>query len=113
MWENSEPVIAMISAPVTDAHTIAEKLVSLRLAACAQVLQGISSYYRWKGNIEKDEESLIIVKTVRQNEQAIRDFLKEVHPYEVPEFVLFPITGGNPDYIAWLRAETLPPASST
>ena len=94
--------IAFIAAPVDVAETIARALVQSRYAACAQVTSEVTSIYWWKERIEEAREKLIILKTEESNVDAIRELLKKLHPYEVPELVFFPITAGNPDYVSWL-----------
>ncbi len=94
--------IAIVAAPGDAAGAIARAIVESKLAACAQVTPDVTSLYWWKGRIEEARESLIILKTERSRMDSIRELLKSVHPYEVPELLFFPIAAGNPDYLAWL-----------
>ncbi|MBN2737542.1 MAG: divalent-cation tolerance protein CutA [Spirochaetales bacterium] len=98
-------VMGTLSAPQEKAHFIAQGLVEKRLCACAQVNGPISSIYWWKDQIEKDSEALIFIKTLASKEKEINQFLLEHHPYAVPEFILFPIIGGNDKYLEWMLKE--------
>jgi periplasmic divalent cation tolerance protein len=86
------------------ADRIAAALVEDRLAACAQVLPGLSSVYRWQGRVERSEELLLIVKTTHPEECILR--LEALHPYEVPEAVILEVTGGSEAYLNWAAAVT-------
>ena len=94
--------IALIAAPVDVAETIARAIVKSRCAACAQVTAEVTSVYWWKGSMEEAQERLIILKTEASFISTIRKILKELHPYEVPELIFFPVTAGSPDYLGWL-----------
>jgi len=87
------------------AAMIADRVVESRLAACAQVLP-IRSTYRWKGEIERADELLIVMKTKAALAADLSSFVRELHPYEVPELVVLPVLGGDSDYLAWVDAET-------
>jgi periplasmic divalent cation tolerance protein len=87
------------------AERIAVELVDLRLAACAQVSGPIASTYRWQGKIENAEEWLCTAKTRRGLLPAIREVLKRLHPYELPELVATPIVDGSEDYLKWLAEQ--------
>ena len=94
--------VAIMAAPGDQAETIARAIVDLRLAACAQVTAEVTSIYWWKGRREEAREKLIILKTEKSFVGRIRDRLKNLHPYDVPELIFLPVTAGNPDYMAWL-----------
>ncbi|HUI73182.1 MAG TPA: divalent-cation tolerance protein CutA [Spirochaetia bacterium] len=98
--------IAIIAAPGDNAEGIARAIVGRRLAACAQVTGEVASVYWWKGQVEEAKERLIILKTEKSLVSSIRDELRSLHPYEVPELVFLPITAGNPEYMTWL-SETI------
>jgi periplasmic divalent cation tolerance protein len=88
-----------------DAETLAQKLIERRLAACVNVVPGVRSFYRWKGNIEKDGELLLMIKTARGLVEQLRLELERLHPYELPEMIVTPIVDGSPNYLAWLDQE--------
>ena len=88
-----------------DAEKIAEELVENKLAACVQIFP-VSSIYRWKGRIDRSREYLCIIKSKRGLYKKIEETIKEIHPYEVPEIISFPISSGSKDYLEWLAEET-------
>jgi periplasmic divalent cation tolerance protein len=100
--------MAVISSPIEAAEMIAARIVESRLAACAQVLQPVTSIYWWQGSIHRENERLIFLKTTGDLLPAIRELLSEIHPYEVPELVFLPIQWGSSDYLSWL-AENIEP----
>jgi periplasmic divalent cation tolerance protein len=77
-------------------------LVEAGLAACANVLPGMQSVYRWEGRIEDSAEAVMIVKTRADLEAAARDAIVAAHPYACPCVVTLPVAGGHPPYLAWL-----------
>lgn len=91
-----------------DAERVARALVERRLAACVNVVAGVVSVYRWKGEVCRDEERLLVIKTRADRLEALREALVELHPYEVPELVSLPITGGHAPYLAWLDESVAP-----
>lgn len=89
-----------------DAERIARTLVERRLAACVNVIPEVVSIYRWKGSVERDEESMLVIKTRAERFEELRAALVSLHPYEVPELVALPVEGGHPPYLAWLDDST-------
>lgn len=85
-----------------DAERIARALVEGRLAACVNIVPGLTSVYRWKGAVETDAETLLVIKTRGERVEELRSALVGLHPYEVPELIVLPIQGGHPPYLAWL-----------
>ncbi len=88
-----------------DALRIGSAVVEARLAACVNVLPAIRSIYRWKGEIEQADEVLMLIKTTQDGFRALRDRIKELHPYETPEIVAVPIVDGLADYLGWIREQ--------
>jgi periplasmic divalent cation tolerance protein len=84
------------------ADRLARALVERRLAACVNVVPGVVSHYRWQGELQRDEERLLVIKTRAERIEALRDALRELHPYELPELVAFEISAGSPEYLKWL-----------
>jgi len=87
-----------------DATRIAGSLVERGLAACVNVVPGVTSVYRWKGEIARDKEWLMVVKTTEARFEELREVLVALHPYEVPEVVALPITRGHSPYLDWIAA---------
>jgi len=85
-----------------DAQAIADALVERRLAACVQTIGPITSTYRWQGEIERAEEWLCLIKSRRDLYDALEAAILEMHPYDVPEILVTPVTGGSESYLDWL-----------
>lgn len=88
------------------ARSIALALVDDRLAACGNVVPGLTSIYRWMGSIETDAEVLLLLKTTVDRLPELSDRLAELHPYEVPELLAIEIPAGAPGYLRWVVEET-------
>lgn len=102
-------VIAYITAEsVEQAERIGRTLVGERLAACSNILPGMRSIYRWKGAVETAEETVLIAKTRESLAEALTARVKELHSYEVPCVVIWPVTAGLPDFLRWIDDETSP-----
>jgi periplasmic divalent cation tolerance protein len=86
------------------AETLAHGLVSERLAGCVNILPGISSVYSWQGNIETGKEYLLLIKTDTNVLPELEIYLRNKHPYELPEIIAIPIREGSSDYLQWLSA---------
>ncbi|XP_015686851.1 protein CutA isoform X1 [Protobothrops mucrosquamatus] len=100
---------AFVTCPnETVAKDLARALVEQRLAACVNVLPGVTSIYRWKGAVEEDAEVLLMIKTRSSRVSALAEYVRSVHPYEVAEVIALPIQQGNPPYLRWVE-ETVPP----
>lgn len=89
------------------ATLLAEALVEQRLAACVNVLSPCVSIYRWKGKIESAGEVPVLIKTRKQQYDRVEQLIKMMHPYELPEVIVVPITGGLPAYLQWIADTTL------
>lgn len=98
----SEYVLAITTCPEGEAESIAYSLVEGKSCAYANIIKSITSIYHWKGNIETDTECLILMKTERNLTDRLFDSIKQVHSYEVPEFVVIPIVNGSDDYLSWI-----------
>jgi len=100
--------VVLCTVPPRDAHRIAEALVEERLAACVNVLPALTSYYRWEGKMQQDEESLLLIKTTSDAYGRLERRLKELHPYSVPEILALPVREGSEDYLRWVLREVSP-----
>lgn len=85
-----------------EAQKIAQALVERQLAACVNVVGPIQSVYRWKGAVEQAEEWLLVVKTTDAAFPRVRDAIRELHSYELPECVALKIEEGSAEYLAWI-----------
>ncbi len=103
----SEISIVLVTAgSAEEAAAIGRTLIEERLAACANIVPRIRSIYRWKGKIYDEQELLIIIKTRTSLFEAVQKRVKELHSYEVPEIISFPVALGLPQYLEWVQAET-------
>jgi periplasmic divalent cation tolerance protein len=103
----SEPLVVLTTvARAEDAESIAREMVERRLAACVNVLPAVTSVYRWQGEVTREAEHLLLMKTQRDRFEALRERLVEIHPYETPEVVALPVVAGHPAYLRWI-AESL------
>jgi periplasmic divalent cation tolerance protein len=98
-------VIFIITAAGEEAHTIANRLLQDRKAACVNILPGVSSLFWWNGKIDAAEESLLVAKTTASHIDDVVRLVKELHSYDVPEVIALPIVGGNRDYLEWIDSE--------
>ena len=85
-----------------EALAIAKKLLNEKLIACANIIEGVSSLFWWKGKVDKARETLVIIKTARKNFNKIKRRIKRLHSYEVPEIVALPIASGENSYLKWI-----------
>jgi periplasmic divalent cation tolerance protein len=97
------PVLILVTAGGrNDAERIAEGLVEARLAACCSVIPTVHSFYYWDGQLKREHEALLLVKTVESRGQAVQDYVRANHTYELPEIIQVTIDGGLPPYLEWL-----------
>jgi periplasmic divalent cation tolerance protein len=84
------------------ARRISNQLVAAKFAACANVLPGVESIYRWKGKIETANETLVFFKLSEDRQAAFQEKLRSLHPYEVPEIVFVSVASGLTEYLRWV-----------
>jgi periplasmic divalent cation tolerance protein len=87
-----------------DAARVVRALVEERLIACGNLLPGARSLYVWKGQVHDERETIVLMKTRKQDWAALMSRLSELHPYDTPECVAVRIAAGAPKYMAWLEA---------
>lgn len=92
------------------AQDTARLLVERRLVACANILPGMISIYRWADELEQAEEVAVLLKTTAARAEAVVAEVRAFHPYEQPAILILPVRGGDPGYLAWIAAETAPDA---
>ena len=106
---DDEVVIVLLTGPSgKELHGMATRLVEERLAACVNILPGVTSVYRWQGGIEQGSEALGIVKTSRSLVERLRARVLEMHPYDVPEVLVIETTGGSRAYLDWVLDSVSP-----
>lgn len=89
----------------TEALSISRQLLEEKLIACANVLEGMTSLYRWEGKIVEDKESILIAKSTASQINKLCERVKDLHSYDIPCVVSLPILAGNPDYLRWIGEE--------
>src|SRR4051812_1466676 len=100
-------VVALSTFPTPQkAEEVARMLVTERLAACANLVPGVRSIYRWQDEIQEDGETLAILKTTRARLPEMKARLVALHPYEVAEVIVLQVDGGHAPYLAWVAAQT-------
>ena len=107
---------ATLSAAVATSEVMVRERATLervaeRLAACVNRIPGIASTYRWKGQIQHDTESLLVIKTTRDRFEAVRERILALHQYELPEVLAVDIAAGHAPYLDWIAAQSAPDAS--
>ncbi len=88
------------------AKQLAAQLVELRLAACVNIVERVHSIYRWKGQMESADEVLMVIKTAAERIPTLKETIAQLHPYELPEFIVLEVADGSQQYLAWLLAES-------
>lgn len=88
------------------AGKLARTLVELRLAACVNVLSPCQSFYRWQDDVQEDGEVPLIIKTTAELYPALETYLRQQHPYALPEIVALEVVQGLPEYLTWVAAST-------
>ena len=103
----TDVVLVLTTVPVGDrGDAIARALVDERLAACVNVHAPMTSFYRWRGAVERDVERQVVIKTTRDKVAAVQMRLSGLHTYELPEFVVLSVTDGSAAYLDWVKDET-------
>ena len=99
---NERLVVLSTVANASDAERISRALVEQGLAACVNLVPGVVSIYRWQGEVQKEQEFLLVIKTRAEAFERLRAALVALHPYEVPELVAWPIAAGHEPYLSWI-----------
>jgi periplasmic divalent cation tolerance protein len=96
-------IVYVTTGKMTEARKIARALVEKRLAACVNVIPKVTSVYRWKDELQTDEEFLLIIKTRRARFDELRKCIETLHSYEIPEVIATPIVDGSANYLNWIE----------
>ena len=94
--------VGLCTCPPDKAEQIARELVRRRACACVNVIPGLTSVYEWKGAVEQDAESLLVIKTRADRFADLEAAVAELHPYEVFELIALPVERGNAAYLGWI-----------
>lgn len=95
--------VVLTTIPEATAEPLVRKLVEERLVACGNILPASVSVYRWRGEVERAAESLVVLKTTAAAVPRLIERVPELHPYEVPEVLVLPVTGGLDAYLDWIE----------
>ena len=90
-----------------EADKLAAALVESRLVACVNISSSVTSVYHWKGDVCKDEEFMLFMKTEKALYREVEEEIKQLHPYELPEIIAIPIESGSKEYLSWISENTL------
>lgn len=107
MTQSEKSTLILTTCPDrTTGESIARLLVTEGSAACINLIDNIHSIYRWKDGIESEQETLLIIKTVKHRYREIEETIREMHPYEVPEIIALDIEQGEESYLQWISQST-------
>ena len=100
------PVLILVTAGGRDdAERIGEALVVEHLAACCSVVPTVHSFYFWDGQLRREHEALLIIKTLESQTLAVKEYIRTHHTYDMPEILQVPIEGGSSPYLSWLEQQ--------
>jgi periplasmic divalent cation tolerance protein len=102
----ADQIIVLITCPPDQSEKLAQTLVEERLAGCVNIINAVKSIYLWQGKLCNDSEELLVVKSTRSAWDKLKERVKQLHSYEVPEIVFFPLEDGYKPYMDWLSAAT-------
>ncbi|MFH0702230.1 MAG: divalent-cation tolerance protein CutA [bacterium] len=99
-------VILTLTPNFEEARKIARSLVENNLAACVNIVQNVTSVYRWKEEIQEDSEFLLFIKTQKTLFDKVKQSIRDLHSYELPEIIMLPIENGQKNFLSWIEQET-------
>jgi periplasmic divalent cation tolerance protein len=99
-------LVFVTASDLKEARSIAQVVVKTKRAACVNIVPFVTSFFRWKGKVQKSREALLIMKTTRAQYSGLEKAVCAIHSYEVPEIVSIQIERGLPQYMGWVRHET-------
>ena len=95
-------VVLVTCSNSIEAERISKELLKKKLVACVNIISSVRSFFIWKGKIEKESESLLIIKTRKEKIEALIQLIKKIHSYSIPEMITLPIVEGNEEYLEWI-----------
>ena len=98
--------LVIVTIPKDEAKKTARELVENKLAACVNIVGEVESIFFWQEEVQDDKESLLLIKSTASRFEAIKEFVLENHPYELPEVISFDLSGCSEDYAKWVVNET-------
>jgi periplasmic divalent cation tolerance protein len=110
MDENDKAVLIYSTFPSPEAaETVGGALVDRALAACVNILPGMTSVYMWQGQRHRDAETVMVIKTRAQIADTVVAEARRMHPYTNPAFIVLPVSGGSADFLRWIEEQTATP----
>ena len=100
-------IVLSTASSADEARKIALHLVENQLAACVNIVPHIESIYRWQGKVESNREWLLLIKTTAERFPAVRDAVRKLHSYELPECIAIAIDDGSPEYLQWVGSSRI------
>ncbi len=95
--------VVLVTAPnAAEAERIAQKVVQKGLAACVNIVPKLLSIYRWEGNVERDTETLLVIKSTKEALPKLKKRIKKMHSYKVPEILVLKVDEGDREYLEWI-----------
>ncbi len=105
LQKRSSVIVVLVTCPTRAvARRIASQLVRRHLAACVNVIPGLTSVFRWEGKMESAREVLLVIKTTNRQFEPLRRAILQLHPYKVPEIIALPVIAGHRPYLKWVAA---------
>ena len=104
-------LIGLVTCPPDHADALARALVEAGHAACVNVVPKVNSVYRWKGEVRRDDESLLVIKTALEHFDALKQAVLKLHPYELPEVIAVSVQRGHQPYLDWVLDSVSPKTS--
>ncbi len=95
-------VVQTTTSSSADAESLAQTIIEHSQGACVQIVGPMTSVYQWQGNVQKEEEFLVSIKTTSQVFSSLAELIRQHHPYDVPEIIAIPIVDGSSDYLEWV-----------
>ena len=105
MDESQKVVVLITTDSPESARSLAEQLVASRKAACVNIVPRVDSVFRWEGNTDSEQETLLFVKSKLSALPGLVDLVRQLHTYDVPEIIALPIIGGYDAYLGWVDSE--------
>jgi len=107
MPENNKPILIYSTFPSkADAVSLGNLLVERALAACVNILPGMTSIYMWEGSLECGDEVVMLIKTVAGHKDAVFEAVQQLHAFANPALLVLPIEGGSPEFLDWIKSQT-------
>lgn len=98
-----DAIVVLVTGPDPERlRELGRTLVEERLAACVNVVPGLRSVFRWEGEVQEEDEALALVKSTAARARSLQRRVRELHPYDEPEFLALPVASGSPSYLEWI-----------